>query len=263
MSAEQPIFDFHARVGKEPDAAGLLLARMDACGIGRAAVSAGGVVDLDRLSARIMDGRPPAAAEPVPEARWDPDNDRVRRACAATGGRLVPFYFANPHAGADTYRRDAHAFRGLELSPAVHGVGFDDPRTLALVAVSAEHRHPVYVVCLGWAGSRAADLVTLARRFPSVSFVYGHAGVIGIDTAGIANIAAQDNIFVETSGCLTAVVRIAIDRVGAHRVLFGTEHPLQHAEVELAKYVALGLDGRTWRQIAWLNAHRLLGERAA
>jgi uncharacterized protein len=30
--------------------------------------------------------------------------------------------------------------------------------------------------------------------------------------------------------------------------------------VELAKFAALGLPPATWRQVAWRNAHRLLGE---
>ena len=253
MSVEPPVFDFHARLGPGAGAAPGLLAAMDASGIARAAVSAGGVMDLDALSARIMDGC-------APDARAEPDNEHVLRACEASQGRLVPFYFADPHAGAEPYREVAHRFRGLELSPAVHGIGFDDPRTRALVEVAAEHRQPVYVVCLARTGCRAADLVALAARFPEVPFVYGHAGVIGIDTYGIGVVSARPNIHVETSGCLTVAVRSALERVGPSRVLFGTEHPLQHPDVELAKYAALGLDPPTWRQIAWRNAHRLLGE---
>jgi predicted TIM-barrel fold metal-dependent hydrolase len=41
-------------------------------------------------------------------------------------------------------------------------------------------------------------------------------------------------------------------------VLFGSEYPLQHPSVELAKFQALGVPPDQWRQIAWDNAHRLL-----
>src|SRR5439155_332898 len=83
-------------------------------------------------------------------------------ACAGSGGRLVPFYFANPYAGPRPYRRQAPLFRGLELSPAVYGTGFRDATTYALVRVAADAGHPVYTVCTGQRGARAADLVWLA-----------------------------------------------------------------------------------------------------
>ncbi|MFD8202061.1 amidohydrolase family protein, partial [Streptomyces sp. NPDC059701] len=46
----------------------------------------------------------------------------------------------------------------------------------------------------------------------------------------------------------------------AGRVVFGSEYPLQHPAVELAKFQALRLPPGQWRQVAWDNAHRLLGE---
>jgi predicted TIM-barrel fold metal-dependent hydrolase len=245
------IFDFHARLTPHPGAARRLLSTMDSCGIARAAVAAGGVVDLERLSAQITDGGHTEAGA---------DNAGVLDACAASRGRLVPFHFANPYHGLEVYRRHATRYRGLELSPAVHGVGFDDPRTLALVAVAAQAGHPVYAVCLARPGMGTVDLVRLAGRFPTVTFVFGHCGSIGIDVHAVALIAPMPNIVAETSGCFTVVVRTALDRLGPQRVLFGTEYPLQHPSVELAKFGALDLDHESWRLVAWRNAHRLLGE---
>jgi predicted TIM-barrel fold metal-dependent hydrolase len=43
-------------------------------------------------------------------------------------------------------------------------------------------------------------------------------------------------------------------------VVFGSEYPLQHPAVELAKFQALRLPPAQWRQVAWDNAHRLLGD---
>jgi len=245
------IFDFHARLTPRPGAAADLLSTMDSCGIARAAVAAGGVVELERLAAQITGGGHTEAGA---------DNAGVLDACAGSRGRLVPFHFANPHHGLDEYRRQAGRYRGLELSPAVHGVGFDDPRTLDLVTVAARVHHPVYAVCLARPGMGTADLVRLARRFPTVTFVFGHCGSIGIDVHAVALIAPVTNIVAETSGCFTVVARAALDRLGPERVLFGTEYPLQHPSVELAKFGALDLDHETWRSVAWRNAHRVLGE---
>jgi predicted TIM-barrel fold metal-dependent hydrolase len=245
------VLDFHVRLAPRPGAAARLLSTMVECGLARAVVCAGGTIDLDRLSRQLVDGG---------HVETDADNDAVLRACASADGRLLPFFFANPHGPADPYRVAAAEFRGLEISPAVHGVGLADPRIAEFVAVAAEFGHPVYTVCLERPGARVADLVELARRFPNVDFVLGHAGVGNIDFHAVNLIRGEPNIALETSGGYTCVTEAACDRLGAGRVVFGTEYPLQHPAVELAKFRALRTPPERWRRIAWENAHRLLKE---
>jgi predicted TIM-barrel fold metal-dependent hydrolase len=67
-------------------------------------------------------------------------------------------------------------------------------------------------------------------------------------------------VVAELSGCLTVTARTAVERLGAGRVLFGTEFPLQHPAVELAKCAALGLAPADHDRLMWTNACRLLGE---
>ncbi|PJE95957.1 hydrolase [Streptomyces carminius] len=247
----QPVLDFHVRLAPRPGAAERLLATLDECGLTRAVVCAGGTIDLDRLSRQLVEGG---------HVGTDADNDAVLDACAGTDGRLVPFFFANPHRSPEAYRARAAEFRGLEISPAVHGVGLTDPRVAGLVGVAAEYGHPVYVVCLARHGAGVADLVTLARRFPRVSFVLGHSGIGNIDFHALTLIRDEPNILLETSGGYTCVAEAAVSRLGAGRLVFGSEYPLQHPAVELAKFRVLSLPPGQWRQIAWDNAHRLLRE---
>jgi predicted TIM-barrel fold metal-dependent hydrolase len=249
--AGPPVFDFHARLDPHDRDAGTLLATMDAAGISRAVVSAGGLIELDRLAVQLLDGgRAEVAA----------DNDRVHRQCARSAGRLVPFFFADPLRDTAAYRAAAGRFRGLEISPAVHGFRLDEPAVAELVSIAAAARHPVYVVCLGRAGTRTADLVELARAFPGVTFVWGHCGHTGLDIAGLSEIAAVPNILAETSCSLTVTARLAVRRLGPARVLFGTEYPLQHPRVELAKAEALGLGRPDRYAVMWGNACRVLAE---
>jgi predicted TIM-barrel fold metal-dependent hydrolase len=247
----QPVLDFHVRLAPWTGARERLLAALDDCGMDRAVVCAGGTIDLDRLSRQLIEGG---------HVETDADNDAVLAACEDTDGRLVPFFFANPHRSPASYRDRAAEFRGLEVSPAVHGVGLADPRVAALVDVAAAFGHPVYVVCLARPGAGVADLVALARRFPQVDFVLGHSGIGNIDFYALALIEYEPNVFLETSGGYTCVVEAALRRLGADRVLFGSEYPLQYPTVELAKFRALGIPAELWQRIAWDNAHRLLGE---
>jgi hypothetical protein len=242
------VFDFHARLAPGPGAAPRLLASMDANGITRAVVCAGGMVTLDTLAEHVMVGG---------YVTHDADNEGVRAACGGSGGRLVPFFFGNPHTPPAEYRATGGGYRGLELSPAVHGVALTDPRTLAWVEIAAEADHPVYVVCLAREGVNAGDLVTLAKSFPGTTFVLGHCGFVGVDLWSLGRVGAVPNIAAETSGCYTRVAALAVERLGADRVLFGTEQPLQAPSVELAKMRVLGLDEQSREQVMWTNAVRL------
>jgi predicted TIM-barrel fold metal-dependent hydrolase len=245
-----PIFDFHARLVPREGAPDLLLRTMDEVGIDRAVVSAGGTIPLELLSRHIIEGG---------SANVDANNDFVLAACQRSAGRLVPVYFANPHRDPASYASRASEFRGLELAPAVHGVPLTDDRTAALVQVAEQVNHSVYLHCLIRAGFSVQDLTELAMRFPRVTFVLAHSGIGHIDLYGIELIAPYRNVLLETSGGYTRVVTFALERLGAERLLFGSEYPIQHPSVELAKYRALALAPELWRQIAWQNACRVLG----
>jgi len=158
------------------------------------------------------------------------------------------------------YRAAAGEFRGLEISPAVHGFRLDDPCVAELAGTAAAAGHPVYVACLGRPGAGTSDLVRLARAVPDATFVWGHCGHTGLDLAGLEEIAEVPGILAETSGCFTMTARRAVALLGPDRVLFGTEYPLQEPAVELAKARALGLSESDLYAVTWLNACRVLNE---
>jgi len=248
----RPVLDFHARLPPGQAALDGLLGHMNAHRIDRAVISAGGVIPLNQLSRQLAEGGHTDA---------NPDNDALQRAAARHPRSLIACYFANPRRPPGDYRRRAPEFRALEISPAVHGVPFSDPRVQELARIAGDNRHPVYLVGLDRDGCRVADLVALARALPSVSFVLGHGGVGDLDAYGLDLIAPVPNIFWETSGGYTCITRLALERLGPARLLFGTEFPLQHPAMEFARFSCLDLPADAWRQIAWCNAHRLLGEK--
>ena len=78
--------------------------------------------------------------------------------------------------------------------------------------------------------------------------VLAHAGW-GIYSAE-ALVAAEvcPNIYLEPSWCPTYMARQMIDRLGADRVLFGSDH-LSNLPVELVKYRSIGLDGEALARV--------------
>ncbi|GAA1774060.1 amidohydrolase family protein [Streptomonospora arabica] len=248
--APTPVVDFHVRLAPVAGAAERLLRRMDALAIERAVVCAGGVLPLFDLSRQLVEGG---------RTTGDPDNGAVLAAAERSGGRLVPAYFGNPHRDADAYRDAAPHYRGLEVSPAVHGVALTDDRLAGLLDAAETAGHSVYTVCLEREGCRVADLARLAAARPEVTFVLGHTGVGNIDLYGISLVAPLPNVLVETSGGYTCAVAEAVAVLGGERVLFGSEYPLQDPAVELAKLDALDLAPADRRRVTRDNALRLLG----
>lgn len=227
------VIDFHAHLFPTSEGRERLLKAMEENAISQTVVVAGGVVSPQDLSEQIALGGGCGASAP---------NESVRELCAETRGKLLPFYFANPHASPAEYQTRGHLFYGLKLGPAVHGVELNDPRNHSYVAIAERFNHSVYLHCLSRVGFDTRSLLRLSNHFPKVTFVLGHAGIGNCDFYSVDQIAAQDNIYFETSGGFSSVIGYALKKLGEDRVLFGSEFPLEGPEVELAKYRRLNVD---------------------
>ena len=79
-----------------------------------------------------------------------------------------------------------------------------------------------------------------ARRHPELPIVLAHVGfAIYVDEAYVAA-SECDNIYLEPSWCTVYGLRGLIQKLGAERVLFGSDNP-ENVPVELAKYRAIHL----------------------
>mgnify|MGYP001381460696 CR=1 FL=1 len=243
------IIDAHAHLARGAAASNALLASMDALGIERTVVVAGGTIAPGLLSDHIENGG---------GTDVDVDNAALYAACEDARFRLLPFYFANPHRGDVLYAREGAAFVGLKLAPAVHGIPFNDERTEALVAQAEELGHPIYLHCLPRAGFTVKDFAFLASEYPRVRFILGHAGVGTCDFGAVERIRPLENVWFEMSGGFTSVCKAAVRALGADRVLFGTEYPLQDPRVELAKLDTLELTDHEWERITRTNILELV-----
>jgi predicted TIM-barrel fold metal-dependent hydrolase len=247
------LFDSHAHLAPGPESLNTLLATMQRLEIEGAVVVPGAGLPPAQLARQI------AAPPPLDVARAIRYNNAGLWAqCEQSGGRLFPFYFANPHDPTDEYRAIGAGFSGLKFGPGVHGVPFRSSKMNAYVKVAVEFGHPVYAHCLDRDGFRVSDFVKLANRFPGTTFILGHGGVGLIDLPAVDLIAPNPRILFEISGTFVAVVQYAVERLGAKRVLFGTEYPLQSPRAEIAKLLDLKISSEDLREVSGGNIRRLL-----
>ena len=107
----------------------------------------------------------------------------------------------------------------------------------------------------------AAEL--LAQEYPDVDFIIPHLGSFADDwqaqLALIDHLVRHPNIYTDTAGVRRFdLLEQAVQRAGAHKVLFGSDGPWLHPAVELAKIRALELSSDDEALIAGGNFLRLI-----
>lgn len=103
----------------------------------------------------------------------------------------------------------------------------------------------------------------LAQQYSDVNFILPHLGSFADDwkaqLALIDHLVRLPNIYTDTSGVRRFdLLEQAVQRAGAHKVLFGSDGPWLHPGLELAKIHALGLPEREQALILGQNLLRLL-----
>ena len=253
------ILDCHAHLRPDDGAVEKLLSTMKSLGIDETWVLAGGVASPDKLALQM---KTPPGKEQGKSSTWE--NDTLLKQVSSYP-QLKPFFFANPWQHVSTYQQQGHKFWGLKLGPVVFGGPFQSEEVKALVSHAEKLMHPVYAHCLDTEGFKVKNYVSLAKDFPHVNFILGHGGIGPLDFGAIDAIKEHENIFLETSGTFLQMVKVAIKKLGAERVLFGSEYPLQSPASELAKIkdAIQDLDFQAWNKITFSNSVKLMAPQMA
>ena len=110
--------------------------------------------------------------------------------------------------------------------------------------------------------STPADVADLARRHPRARILMAHLNGAGL--RGLAAIAGCRNVCVDTSGGdpEAGIVEAAVAALGPARVLYGSDAPIRHFGVSVAKVMGTDLPDTVKRDLLWNNTARLLPARA-
>lgn len=143
----------------------------------------------------------------------------------------------------------------------------DDPLVFPFVEKAVDYRIPVLVHAFDKATgqlpyeSTAVNVARLAERYPSALIVMAHLG--GRVENAVNAVAHCPNVHTDTSGTPIGggEVAIAVRRLGAHRVVFGSDLPGACLAANVGKVLGAGLTGQEQELVLGGNIRRLLAER--
>jgi len=213
------IIDCHTHWGmcwadRDGDDPSRWLAALDAYGIDRAFLMGhAGMVHQDRSKA---------------------DNDTVARIAAKTGGRLIPIASAWPQmgrAGVDEVRRCVEhlGMKGLKLHPWLQGFSTADPVLGDMCGLAGELNVPVFFHDGTPCYSLSEQIAGLARRFPSTTFVLGHAGLLW-NWRSALEACRQPNVWICLCGPHRRAMETLCDRADPDRIVWGTDYGFGFAD---------------------------------
>ncbi len=191
-----------------------------------------------------------------------PDNESIGRAIAGRT-RLIGYAVVNPYGpggGVPELERAVGEWgmRGLKLMPLRHGYEIDGDVALRVMACAERLELPVSIhsgaqFCLPW------QIADLARKFPSVPVIMDHMGYRYYVDGAINVAMTTPNIYLETAlVSMPGYVRMAVDRVGADRVIYGSDYPTGHPAAMLAIIKAARLTPEQEALVLGLNLARLM-----
>jgi predicted TIM-barrel fold metal-dependent hydrolase len=186
-------------------------------------------------------------------------NREVARIVRRRPDRFYGFAFVHPardRGRIELLVREAveqYGFRGIK----VHR--HDARITREICEVARAWRMPVLYDVMG----EVPAVELLATEYPEVNFIIPHLGSFADDwraqLAMIDPLERYPNVYTDTSGVRRFdILEKAAQRVGAGKILFGSDGPWLHPGVELAKVRALGFPPQEERKILAGNILRLM-----
>lgn len=162
---------------------------------------------------------------------------------------------------------ESGAVSGLKLHPLVGGYNCGElfDKTKDVLEVASEYNLPVFIhtghiptgALAGLNGCNDARAVEpLLAGFPEINFVLAHIG--WESWRSMLKLARKyPKVYVETSWQPASIIRRAVDTLGSHRVIFGSDFPLFKQSIAI-RQVEQALTPYELAAVASANARRLL-----
>lgn len=163
-------------------------------------------------------------------------------------------------------RRLLHeGFAGIKLHPDQHGYPLTGSGYLPAFDFAREHQ--VVILAHSWAGSAYCDpsvFLTMARQHPEVTLLIGHSGgTLDGQERSIECARQADNLYLDLTCSIRGfgMLERMVDRIGAERLIFGTDSTLIDPAGTLSSVLSARISDDEKRLILGINALRLFGSR--
>lgn len=180
--------------------------------------------------------------------------------------RLIGYARMNPRYGdaaVELFDRAVREYgmRGLKLHPVTYVMHPASEPTLALIRHAASLGLPTLFHCGDEDFTLPLQIAEAARAVPEATIILGHMGGYFHTRDAIRAARQLPNLVLETSAMpYPAMIRAAVDSVGADRVLFGSDGPGCDPSIEVEKVRRAGLTPEQEKMLFRTNIERLLGD---
>ena len=227
------------------------------------------------VTGRIFEGEPPRGVtdllETMDRAGIDVSlvmslspEDSSSALAAGRAGRERLKSFLIPVLGSETEAQVAEAALGQQIA----GLGefyvrcgsaqLPEVYLKTALAAACTHGLPVMLHTGDFSYTAPALMERMIRQNPEVTFILGHMGSLAFVLDAIEVAGRHRNVYLETSGMpSSAMLRRAVTECGPQRLLFGSDYPFWHPEVERARIESAGLDAGVVRMVLGENAAQL------
>lgn len=175
-------------------------------------------------------------------------------------------------AGVDPKRSDAvekleeavvkFGAKGLKIHPTFLGLAADDERVYPLIEKSIELKIPVMFHSGEGPWALPWQIGLVAMDFPKATIIMAHMGLNSLcyTDAAIKMAKKAPNLILETTGVVfDHPIAVAVNTIGADRVIFGSDCPINNQIHEMKKIEVAKISDEAKRKILGENIARILG----
>lgn len=197
-------------------------------------------------------------------------NDEIAAQAARYPDRFIPFATVNPRDGDVALREMERCvkdldFKGFKLHPWMTSFPANSPASLD-VARQGEALGVPFIIHSGTPPtSSPLQIAEMARVAPSTTFILAHMGLPDLWKEAIRAAERYPNILLETAGTPSLAIRVAVERLGADRVVYGSDMPFGdrcNVFFQIQKIRDLHLGSEAESSILCGNAEKLFADKA-
>ncbi len=195
-------------------------------------------------------------------------NRQVAEAAEQFPDRILPYITINPNYPLEEIEaeirhwHDTTGIKGFKLHPSLHKATTLDDGYTPVYEYCQEHGLPILSHCWNGEGGLEKVIATLSERYPAVSFLNAHSSSTWEVIEQNCKVAREyEQYYLDLAGSvlLYGGLETMVERVGAEKILFGTDVPFIDPRPGLGRMLCARISDEDKRKILGLNAKRIFG----